>query len=321
MKRTAKIIIITAAIIIVVGAVAFCGFMAVNHWDFSVLGINEYQTRTVAIEEGFGNISIDCGTEDVFVLPSENGKCSVVFYEPENEKHLVLVEKDTLSVTRTDTKKWYERILLSSSKNQSITLYLPHPTYAALLIKNSTGDITLPEGFTFESVDISADTGNIECCSSASGLISIKNDTGGIRCENISAAEINIDVSTGGVDMYSVFCTKNMKINAETGKIFLTDVSCKNIVSTASTGDITLENAVASGSVTIKRSTGDVIFKQSDAAELNVKTDTGDVTGSLMSDKFFIAKSKTGKVDVPETTSGGKCRITTNTGDIAITVS
>ncbi|MBQ1821155.1 MAG: DUF4097 family beta strand repeat protein [Clostridia bacterium] len=72
--------------------------------------------------------------------------------------------------------------------------------------------------------------------------------------------------------------------------------------------------------ISIERSTGDVRFEQCDAAELSIDTDTGDVTGSLRSDKVFIAQSHTGDVSVPGSTSGGKCRITTDTGDIRITV-
>ena len=51
-----------------------------------------------------------------------------------------------------------------------------------------------------------------------------------------------------------------------------------------------------------------------------VETDTGDVTGSLLSDKVFITKSDTGSIDVPKTVTGGKCEITTDTGDIKIEI-
>jgi tRNA pseudouridine55 synthase len=51
-----------------------------------------------------------------------------------------------------------------------------------------------------------------------------------------------------------------------------------------------------------------------------VKTDTGDVTGSLLTGKTFIPHSDTGKVVLPDSTLGGRCEITTDTGDIRITV-
>ena len=40
----------------------------------------------------------------------------------------------------------------------------------------------------------------------------------------------------------------------------------------------------------------------------------------FLTEKIFIAKTDTGEIKVPETTSGGKCKITTDTGDIKIEI-
>ncbi len=61
-------------------------------------------------------------------------------------------------------------------------------------------------------------------------------------------------------------------------------------------------------------------FNASDAASIYVKTDTGDVTGSLRSEKVFITETHTGKVRVPTGIRGGRCEISTHTGDIIIEV-
>ena len=81
-----------------------------------------------------------------------------------------------------------------------------------------------------------------------------------------------------------------------------------------------MNKGIASENFSVKRSTGNVKFNDCDAAEIYVKTDTGDVTGSLLSDKVFIANSDTGRIDVPKTVTGGRCEIDTDTGDIRITV-
>ena len=47
---------------------------------------------------------------------------------------------------------------------------------------------------------------------------------------------------------------------------------------------------------------------------------TVDVTGTLLSEKVFIAQSGTGRIDVPETTTDGKCKITTDTGRISLSI-
>ena len=95
---------------------------------------------------------------------------------------------------------------------------------------------------------------------------------------------------------------------------------CKNVVSNGNTGAISLKNVIAAEKFSIERSTGDVKFDGCDAAEIFVKTDTGDVTGSLLSNKIFVVEADTGSVDVPKTATGGKCEITTDTGDINISI-
>ena len=86
----------------------------------------------------------------------------------------------------------------------------------------------------------------------------------------------------------------------------------------ASTGDMTLKNTVVSDSFSIVRSTGDVILDHCDAGEITVQTSTGDVSGTILTEKIFIPRSSAGSIHVPDTAAGGKCQITTSTGDIRI---
>jgi DUF4097 and DUF4098 domain-containing protein YvlB len=81
-----------------------------------------------------------------------------------------------------------------------------------------------------------------------------------------------------------------------------------------------MKNVVATGMFDIKRSTGDVELDMCDANEIFVNVGTGDVFGTLLSDKVYIAKTSTGEVDVPKTIEGGRCEITTTTGDIKLSV-
>ena len=105
-----------------------------------------------------------------------------------------------------------------------------------------------------------------------------------------------------------------------TGKAYLSDIACKNLTSTGSTGDISLKNVVSTGKISIERNTGDVTLEASDAIEIFITTETGDVKGSLLTDKVFITKTDTGRIDVPNSITGGRCEITTDTGNIKISI-
>ena len=70
----------------------------------------------------------------------------------------------------------------------------------------------------------------------------------------------------------------------------------------------------------LDRDTGDIDLEDCDADEIFIVTDTGDVKGTLLSEKVFITKTDTGDVNVPNSISGGRCEITTDTGDINISL-
>ena len=280
MSKATKIWLTVAASLVLLGIIIFTAIMTVNHWDFIKLSTEEFETRTYEFNEDFNSILISTDTAEIVFLPSENDKCRVVCYEPDSGIHDVTVKDGKLSINWMVHKKWYEHIGITVG-SPKITVYLPHNEYVSLSIKESTGDVSILNNFKFDSIDITVSTGDI-------------------NIENVTAGSIGIKVSTGDT--------------------FLTNVTCESLASTGSTGDITMSGVIASGKFSIERSTGDVKFDKCDAAEIFVLTDTGDVTGTLLSEKIFFPDSDTGKIDVPKTTSGGKCEITTDTGDIKIRI-
>ena len=315
MKRIAKVWLIIAAFLVIVGCTILCSVMIKLKWDFTKLSTVEYETNNYVIDESFKDISISTDTFDIVFLPSENQITSISCYEEENKKHRVEVKDETLVIEKLDTRKWYEYIGINFS-SPKITVHLPQNEYGKLFIKSSTGNIEIPKDFIFESIDILGSTGNIKNYASASNDIKIKTNTGSIYTENISAEALEFSVSTGTITGSNIKIVKEAKIKVSTGKTKLTDIECKTLSSSGSTGDIFLSNVVAMEKFFIERSTGDVYFKGCDAAEIYVKTDTGDVSGAFLSDKIFIAETDTGSVKVPNSTTGGKCEISTDTGDI-----
>ena len=297
MRKTTKILLITAGSLVLIGLIMFVAVMTAYHWDFTNLSTEKYETNTYEINEEFSSIKMAADTADILFVASSDDTCTVVCYEQENMKHSVCVKNGTLTVDAADDTKWHDYIGVGLH-SPKVTVYLPKTEYASLAINESTGSVEIPKEFLFENADISLSTGDVKFFASVSDSIRIDTSTGDIRIENISADTLCLSVSTGMVTV--------------------SDVTCKNVLSSGSTGDISLTNVNTAEKITIERSTGDVVFDRSDAAEIFVKTDTGDVTGSLLSEKVFIAESSTGSISVPETTSGGKCEIITSTGDIEI---
>ena len=319
MSKVTQIWLIIATFLVIIGLIIFIAVMTVNNWNFTKLNTVKFETNTYQIAEEFNKISIETDTADILFMPSDDDTCKVVCFEAKNTKHSVATQDGTLAINMANNRKWYEYISINLN-SPKITVYLPNAEYGALLIKESTGDIKIPKNFSFQSIDISATTGDVKCLASALELIKIKLSTGDIDIENVTAKMFDLSVSTGHVTATSIACQNDFKVSVSTGDAKLTDISCKNIISNGSTGDIYLKNVIANQRFNIKRSTGDVKLEKCDAGELFMITDTGDIKGSLLSDKVFIAQSDTGSVKLPKTVTGGRCEITTDTGNINISI-
>lgn len=315
-KRT-KLWLIIAASLILIGCIIFAGVMTVLKWDFRKLSTVKYETNEYIITEGFKNIAISANTANVQILPSENAECRVICYEHTKVKHATKVEGDTLIIESEDTRRWYDYIGIDF-RTSAITVYLPKAEYGALTVKNSTGDVEIPGNYTFDSMDIVTSTGDVRNEASATGAVKIKASTGDIFTEDITAGTLNLTVSTGKVTIKGVACEGDVRVRVSTGDATLTDVTCNSLITTGNTGKVTMNNVVAKEKFNIKRSTGDVKMDGCDAAEIHVETDTGSVTGTLLSEKVYIVDTDTGNVTVPESVTGGKCKISTNTGNIKI---
>lgn len=319
MRKSTKRGLIIATSLLLLGCILFAGVMTTLTWDFRKLSTVRYETNTHTISEVFDGISMKTDTADITFRLSDDGVARVECHEEVKANHFVAVQDGTLVIREDSQKAWYDYIGINLGSPR-ITVYLPEKAYAHLVIKGSTGDIDVPDAFTFKDVDIKLTTGDVTFSASAAGTVAIKASTGKINLKNMAADALSLSASTGKITVSNVTCDGDIALRVSTGKAELDRVTCQNFTSNGSTGDMVLKAVVAAGKMTIERSTGNVRFDGADADELLVTTDTGDVAGSLLTDKVFITDTDTGRVDVPKSVAGGRCEISTDTGNIRITV-
>ena len=315
-----KKLLIIALALVLIGAVVWAASAAAMGFDFQKMDSGTYETNTYTVKDAdFQNISIEASVEKIAFRPAGDGKCSVVCYEGAHWKHCVEVSDGTLTVKALDNRKLSDRFLFNL-KAPEITVYLPERAYSELFIETDTGDIEIPAEFSFERIAVKGDTSDVTCLADAKDGVDIDVTTGDITLTSIEAGAVDLRVTTGKISAQSVKIAGDLVIRVDTGKTLLRDVTCRGLVSEGTTGDITLSNFVAADTLRITRDTGDVEFDGSDAESIFVKTSTGDVTGSLRSEKVFLTESHTGKVEVPKSISGGRCEISTDTGNIKLEV-
>ena len=319
MNNKTKTALILASVLILTGLIVFLVFMSKLGWNFTQLSSIKYEVNTYKINEKYEDILIISSTADITFITSEDETGSVTCNEQKRLKYSVTVKDETLRIELDDTRKWYDYIGINYN-TPKITVQMPAGEYGELTVKANTGDVDIPSNFSFKNADISLSTGDVTSYASISGELKIKTSTGDINIEDLAADSIKLSASTGKISATDVVCEGDIALDVTTGKTVLNVVSCRNLNSLGNTGDLYLNSVIAKEKLSIERSTGDVKFDGCDAAEIFVKTDTGSITGSLLSDKIFITQTDTGRITVPSTTSGGKCELTTDTGDVKITL-
>ena len=316
-KRTGKWIV-AGAVLIVVGASLFAAAMMSLEWDFVKLSTVAYENNEYSLLPDLQDISVETDTADIRFVPSEDGSCKVVCHEEADCRHRVEVRDGCLYIQVTDTRAWYDHIGFRFGSPE-ITVYLPAGSYGTLAVEGDTGDVDIPRDYSFDTIDIRLSTGDMAIEASAEN-IHLEASTGSIRLDKVSAGAVDITNSTGRIIVSDLNCAGVLEVHVSTGKTELTTVRCASFRSTGSTGDLLMADLIAGESITVRRSTGKVTFAGCDGAQITVETDTGDVGGTLLSDKLFRIRTDTGDIRVPDTSSGGDCRITTSTGDITLEI-
>ena len=318
MSKTKKTILI-GLLIIIVGAVIFIGAFAALGFDFNKLSTVKYQTNTHDITENFKNISIDTPSSDVTIVFTEDGGCKAVCYEDEKYNNSVEVQSDTL-VIKTPDKIWYDNIGNISFDNAEITLYLPAKEYGSLNVNASSGEINVSGALSFESVKLTGNSSDINCSGITVSAVEITVSSGDIKVSDLTAGTMKLSAVSGNIEVNSTDAEGVAEIKATSGDVKIADTQCNGLIAETSSGDIKLTNVIAVNNFSLQSNSGDVNFDRCDAGEISMKTDSGDVKGTLLSEKVFVYKTSSGKVNLPGTVTGGKCSIETGSGDINIEI-
>lgn len=320
MKKSKKVAIITAVAMLVIGCIiAFFALLSLN-FDFSSLNTENSVNETYDIDESFKNINIEGPECDINLIPSDNDKCFVVCNESDKIQHSVTVENDTLKIKRTDNRKWYEHIVVFYWGEISINLYLPKNEYEKLSIKSASGNVEIPESFTFDTTEITSASGDVSFLSKVNNNIDIHTVSGNIYVGETTAENLDAQSTSGDIKISSATIKDKLNTKSVSGNIKLTDTKCLSINSNTTSGDQTLSNVTAKTDAEFESVSGNIKMYQSDAEAINIKTTSGDVAGTLLTDKIFDVKTTSGDVDVPLSGTGGKCEVKTTSGNVNIKI-
>ena len=77
---------------------------------------------------------------------------------------------------------------------------------------------------------------------------------------------------------------------------------------------------IAEKTLYARSTSGGVALEDCDGGAIRLESTSGSVKGTLLSDKIFITDSTSGSVNIPRSSAGGECEITTTSGSIEIRI-
>lgn len=321
MSKTKKILLIIAIICIVIGGIITILALAAVKFNIFKFNTVNFENKTCIINDDFENINVYEVSFDITFIKSDNNECKIIYPEGDQIKQTISVENNTLKVAYKDERKWYERIGFYWLDDDGIKIYLPKNEYEKLYISSVSGDICVPDNFTFSETDLESTSGEIEFYSITKNRLNAETVSGDLNIKNVNGSLTA--KSTSGEIYISNISTKTINIKTTSGDISLIDAkNTENIEINSTSGDISINDTVNTKDTLIQSTSGEVSLMNFDSEYLKIETVSGDVEGSLLSEKVFITDTTSGDVDVPigNSLAFGECVVSTTSGDISFKI-
>ena len=321
--RQAKKKALRFAIVCVVAGLLI-GFVALAALDFNFfeMGTMESVTNAYVVHEGFTNIRVWGAECDVRLIPSEDATCTVLCNETDRITHTVTVENGTLTIQRADNRRWFEHIgfMWHYWGPIEVIISLPEQAYEDLSIRTVSGAVEIPDSFSFSRAEVDGVSGDISFSAEVEGALLLKAVSGDIRVRGTSPEALTVESTSGkiladSVAVSTAFCCKTVS-----GRQEISNLTCRSATVYSTSGSVIASDLMAAESIRMETVSGSIRLTECDADTLWLKTVSGSVTGTLRTEKKFVANTTSGAIRVPDTVGGGVCEVKTVSGSIRLDV-
>lgn len=338
MKRSKKIALVVAALLIIAGGIlAVIGFGLTGN-DLKKLNSEELITNTHTIGESFEHIRIRTSSSDIQILPSSGNACTVVCDDSESRYHTVAVEAGTLTITQIVQPQMFSVMLLY---DPTVTVYLPERQYKNLYADGASSDILdVSSEFTFENVQLVTSSGDIHYHAAVNHDLTVKTSSGDIDIANCHADGNALVTATSGSIHIDGMRTEEFTVNTSSGDMYLSSITARTVHTSATSGDINISSCEAEQDVTAQTSSGDLTLADIHAGgSLDLSTTSAQITltnavatamtGSTSSGDAFLGNVRVVEQLSLDSTSGmirfdgsdaGSLLINSSSGDISGTL-
>lgn len=234
--KAKKIILITAAIFVVFGAVI--GGTAIML--ITKANMRDMRMETQTITESISKVNVSADMSDIKIIADDSDKITLTYFTDETNKYDITTDNGTLSVEyarlKSDKVKWYDYYFsIDVGRDHDIILKVPKKLTADISLETNYGDIELSgingsnakvhtsygdielSGCKFTAIETVTDYGDIDIERADSEALSCITDCGDIEIERVSGKNITLNTSLGDIEGTILGNEEDYTINSETG--------------------------------------------------------------------------------------------------------
>lgn len=323
MKKSYKVLLITGAILLVLGVAIAFAVIAKNGFQMEKFGNTlEREKKTYNVTEKVTAIDVSAVFDDVKIITT-SGDFKVEFYDCEKAPCTVGNDDGTLKIKQENNKEWFDYIGFSFGKDdEDIRIYVPsdYGKISEMAISSVSGDVVIDSCQKLKKLALTTVSGEIEVKNTDAEKLSVSTVSGDIELGEMSCDKVTLSTTSGDIEAEK-FTFDTLKGETVSGDIGLDEVSGKKITFSTTSGEVEAD-VLTSETLNIESISGDVKLDAADAQEIEIKTTSGNIEGSLTRETEFRCKSVSGDVKVPYGSgSDGVCHAESTSGDIKFKIS
>lgn len=260
-----------------------------NPEKFGSLSDGNFEEKQLTEEREVTSFMLDLGADAVEILPSDDGKLSITYYESKRN-YWEYSYNDGKATFKQKSKGWFF-FGFDLKQRPKVKIYLPDTVTDTLDIDMGSGSLSTDlEKLTLKNLKVDVGSGALSIANVETDDCDIDVSSGAMSFYNITANSLFVNVASGTTKLEK--CTANtVDIDVSSGTFKMDNLTANNVSASLSSGimkislngtlsDYRVKAKASSGSVTVKEngekvSSGDDIYCGSGDRSVTVSISSG----------------------------------------------
>lgn len=322
MKKSKKILLTVSVICILAGLAMMAGaWLTLLDMDSGEIATMQFEKKAHTITDPFSQIIISTVNSSIEILPSTDGSCHVICDDNEKLYHEVSVQKteegSLLHISQHDDWEWYETLGgLHWDEAPTLKVYLPMTEYEILHASSGSGDITVTQNFSFQTVFTLSTSGNTALSGLKAEHLTVRSSGGDIVIRSIQASQDVFLENVSGMMQIENLTAANLTTSTTSGNTVLENASSEYLNMSTISGHIRIHQGNFSSTSLMESSSGFVEITDSVCGDQTTYTTSGNVTLQNVQTDGMELRSTSGTLALWDVICSGNAHFDTVSGEI-----